>query len=99
MPAGLTLVSATPSQGTYTPTTGVWDIGALAVEAQATLTLVVQVEQAGLIRNVATKTAGDQVDPNTSNNSSGVDLTTRPSPWPILQVHKTADHARAAARQ
>ena len=39
LPAGLALVSATPAQGTYTPTTGVWTIGALAVGAQTTLTL------------------------------------------------------------
>ena len=71
VPPGLTLVSATPSQGTYTLDTGVWDIGALALNAQATLTLVVRVEQAGLIRNVATKTHGDQFDPDPSNNSSG----------------------------
>ena len=43
VPLGLTLVlphPVPPSQGTYTPDTGVWDLGALAVGAQATLTLV-----------------------------------------------------------
>ena len=91
--AGLVLVSATPSQGTYTPATGEWALGALPVQAQATLTLVVQVVQAGLILNVATKTAGDQVDPNISNNSSGVALTSESQPVPVadLRVHKTAD--------
>ena len=95
VPLGLTLVlphPVPPSQGTYTPDTGVWDLGALAVGAQATLTLVAEVEQAGRIRNVATKIAGDQVDPNTSNNSSGVDLTTTPvsspCPRPILRCAK-----------
>ena len=87
--AGLVLVSATPSQGTYTQDTGEWALGALPVQAQATLTLVVQVVQAGLILNVATKTAGDQVDPNISNNSSVVALTSEPVA--DLQVHKTAD--------
>ena len=87
--AGLDLVSATPSQGTYTQVTGEWALGALPVQAQATLTLEVQVVQAGLILNVATKTAGDQVDPNISNNSSVVALTSEPVA--DLQVHKTAD--------
>ena len=87
--AGLVLVSFTPSQGTYTPATGEWALGALPVDAQATLALVVQVVQAGEILNVATRTAGDQVDPNTSNNSSGVALTAQPVA--DLQVHKTAD--------
>ena len=91
VPLGLAFVSATPSQGTYTPTTGVWDIGALAVNTQATLTLVVRVELAGLIRNVAEKIAGDQFDPNTSNNSSGVDLTSTPVPEADIEVRKSAD--------
>ena len=96
VPAGLALIRATPSPGTiYTPAMGVWDIGPLAVGAQAKLTLEVRVEQAGLIRNVATKILGDQFDPNTSNDSSGVDLTNQPGPVPgpgaDIQVHKTAD--------
>ena len=86
LPAGLALVSATPGQGTYTPTTGVWAVGALPFKAQATLTLVAQVVQAGRTRNVATKTAGDQLDPNIANNSDVVDLTNAgPSPRPILR--------------
>ena len=94
VPPGLTFVSAEPSQETtYTPGTGVWDIGVLAVGAQATLMLRVRVDDAGLIRNVATKTAGDQFDPNTSNNSSGVDLTSTPVPVPEadIEVRKIAD--------
>src|SRR5262249_19337036 len=38
LPAGLTLESATPSQGSYAA--GVWDVGAVAVGAAPTLTLV-----------------------------------------------------------
>ena len=80
VPPGLTFVSAEPSQGTtYTPSTGVWDIGALAVGAQATLMLRVRVDDARLIRNEATKTHRDQFDPNIDNNSSAVDLTNQPT--------------------
>ena len=50
---------------------------------------MVQVVQAGLILNVATKTAGDQVDTNIGNNSSVFALTSEPVA--DLQVHKTAD--------
>jgi uncharacterized repeat protein (TIGR01451 family) len=89
VPAGLALVSATPSQGTYASDTGVWDIGALAMGAQTTLTLVVQVQQAGLILNVAEKIAGDQFDPKTSNDRSGVGITNEPVA--DIQIHKTAD--------
>ena len=36
-PAGLTFILATPSQGSYTPASGVWDIGAIADGVIATL--------------------------------------------------------------
>ena len=39
LPAGLTFVSAVPSQGTYTSGTGVWNIGALVSGSSATLSL------------------------------------------------------------
>ena len=39
LPAGLSLDLATPSTGTFAPQTGLWDVGALATGAQATLAL------------------------------------------------------------
>src|SRR6202011_2056929 len=39
LPAGLTFVSAVPSQGTYTSGTGVWNIGAIASGGSVTLSL------------------------------------------------------------
>src|SRR5262249_29251263 len=39
LPAGLTFVSATPSQGTYNNVTGIWTVGTLARGATATLTI------------------------------------------------------------
>ena len=39
LPAGLAFTSSTPSQGTYTPGTGIWRVGALNSGASATLTL------------------------------------------------------------
>ena len=45
LPAGLTLVSATPSQGTYTAPT--WTVGALAANASATLIVVATVDTPG----------------------------------------------------
>ena len=35
LPAGLTLVDATPTQGTYNPATGLWAAGSLAVDSEA----------------------------------------------------------------
>ena len=45
--AGLSFVSATPSQGSYDQVTGIWTVGALDAAAQATLTLAATVNQAG----------------------------------------------------
>src|SRR6202011_2408811 len=62
LPAGLTYVSAVPSQGTYTSGTGVWNIGAIASGVSATLTLVATVTQPGAITNTATKSAENESD-------------------------------------
>ena len=74
LPAGLAFVSATPGQGTYTPATGVWALGALAVGAQTTLTLQATVQEAGAFTNRAAKTAQGELDPNPSNDVSGVTI-------------------------
>src|SRR6185436_12613353 len=57
LPAGLTFVSATPSQGTYTSGTGVWAVGTLNNGANATLTIVATVTSAGAKTNTASVTA------------------------------------------
>ncbi|TMF08357.1 MAG: DUF11 domain-containing protein, partial [Chloroflexi bacterium] len=74
LPAGLTFVSAVPSQGTYTSGTGVWNIGAIASGGTATLTLVARVTQTGPISNTATKTAETETDPNPANDSSSATI-------------------------
>ncbi|HKV32183.1 MAG TPA: hypothetical protein VJT14_14360, partial [Candidatus Dormibacteraeota bacterium] len=70
LPAGLTFVSANPSQGTYTSGTGVWNIGALANGASVSLTLTATVTTAGSHTNTATKTGENETDPNAANDSS-----------------------------
>jgi len=74
-PAGLTLVSATPTLGSYNNATGVWTIGNLANGATATLTLVAQVMDANkTITNVVNLTAVNEYDTNTANNGSSVSI-------------------------
>ena len=69
LPPGLTLVTATPSQGTtYDAGTGAWTIGNLALSASATLTLVASVNTTGVLVNEARKTAQNEVDPNPLND-------------------------------
>ena len=87
LPAGLAFVSATPVQG-YTPTTGVWAIGALAVGAQTTLTLRATVQEAGAFTNRAAKTAQGELDPNPGNDVSGVTVNGQAAD---VQVVKTVD--------
>src|SRR5207253_5501819 len=74
LPAGLTFVSAVPSQGNYTSGTGLWNIGAIASGGSATLTLVATVTQTGPISNTATKSAETESDPNAVNDSSSATI-------------------------
>ena len=70
LPAGLTFVSATPSQGTYTAGTGLWDVGAIAAGASATLTVVATVVSPDAQTNTASVADADQFDPTTANNTA-----------------------------
>jgi len=67
--AGLTLVTATPSQGTCSGTGPVTcPLGTLAGGASATITVIASASQSGSYANTATVTA-TQPDLNTGNNS------------------------------
>ncbi len=70
LPAGLSFVSASPSQGSYADATGAWTIGTLLNAQSATLTLTATVTVAGAITNRALVVARDQPDPVASNNSA-----------------------------
>jgi uncharacterized repeat protein (TIGR01451 family) len=91
LPIGLTLVSATPSQGTYAPATGLWVVGNLANGARATLSLQATVTAAGPQTNTATISAADQFDPNTGNNTASVTETPQQAD---LAVTKSVDNPR-----
>src|SRR5262249_45877014 len=72
LPAGLTLVSATPLQGTYTPATGVWDVGTVLNGGSSFLEITATVDSPDTVTNTQTISASDQPDPNLTNNSSSV---------------------------
>ncbi|HJU39647.1 MAG TPA: DUF5979 domain-containing protein, partial [Tahibacter sp.] len=81
LPAGLTYLSSTPSQGSYDNATGVWTVGALPAAgagSTATLSVDASVDQAGMLTNTATLTASDEPDSNPSNNSSSASLNGNP---------------------
>ena len=70
LPAGLTFVSATPSQGTYTAATGVWIVGTVTTALPQTLTLTATVVSPAARTNTATISDADQFDSNTTNNTA-----------------------------
>ena len=74
LPAGLTLITPTPSQGTYEPISGLWTVGSLAAPAVATLTLVAQVDAPGALVNNAAVTAQTEADPDPLNNSDAASV-------------------------
>src|SRR5262249_22966071 len=90
LPAGLTLVSATPSQGSYTSATGLWDVGAVANGTQAVLTVQATVVSPNPQTNTASVSAADQFDPNPGNNSARATETPQQAD---LQITKTVSNA------
>jgi large repetitive protein len=79
LPAGLTFVSATASQGTYDEVTGVWTVGDLAADEVATLEIVASVAASGITINDAEITAADQPDPDTGNNADSANVDVPPA--------------------
>ncbi len=104
LPAGLTFVSATPSQGTYNNTTGVWTIGAINSAANVTLSVVATATTQGAKVNTAQVTAADQFDSDsTPNNSVGTEddqasVTVTPA-IADLSLTKTVNNATPSANQ
>ena len=74
--AGLSFESAAASQGSYDSATGLWTVGAIANAGSAGLTITARVTQAGTVTNTASVTDSDQPDPDLTDNSATVTLTT-----------------------
>jgi uncharacterized repeat protein (TIGR01451 family) len=93
LPAGLTFVSATPSQGNYNPTTGVWTVGDVAPGTPQTLLLSARVTVARALTNTAGITHADQFDPDLTNNTDSV-TETPAVPRANLVVAKTVSQSQ-----
>ena len=80
LPAGLSYVSSSTSQGTYDNGTGLWDIGTIncldsnTCSDFATLTIIATATGIGTITNTATKTAEDEFQPYPSDDSADVNI-------------------------
>jgi uncharacterized repeat protein (TIGR01451 family) len=70
LPAGLTFVSATPSQGTYVDTTGLWTVGTVNNGATVTLDIVATLTTPGPKNNTASVSASNEFDPDTADRQS-----------------------------
>ncbi len=88
LPAGLTFVSDTPSQGTYNSGTGLWTVGTVATTSPQTLTIQALVVSPSPQTNTATISHSDQFDPVTANNIAAVLETPRLAD---LVLSKTVD--------
>ena len=91
LPAGMSFVSASATQGAYNSVTGIWTVGSLANGASATLVLNAEVTAVAPGTNVATITEADQFDPETANNSASAPLNAQQVD---LVVGKTVSNAR-----
>jgi uncharacterized repeat protein (TIGR01451 family) len=84
LPAGLTFVSATPSQGTYNQATGLWTVGTVNVGTPQSLQIRATVVSPGAQTNTATITHSDQFDPNLANNSASASYSAVATPPPAM---------------
>jgi uncharacterized repeat protein (TIGR01451 family) len=79
LPAGVSYVSATPSQGSCSGTSTVTcNLGNLANGASATVTIVVTPTATGTLSNTACA-SGNESDPDTNNNCSTATTTVNPA--------------------
>ncbi|MBE9029841.1 DUF11 domain-containing protein [filamentous cyanobacterium LEGE 11480] len=92
LPAGMTFVAATPSQGTYNPTSGIWNVGTVPINGTVTLQIVAVAGTTNTLTNTATVTDSDQVDPDPNDNQDTADVTGQLAD---LEVNKTVDNPNA----
>jgi trimeric autotransporter adhesin len=71
LPTGVQWVSD-DSQGTYNPTTGIWNIGNLNYKDTKTLKITALITGTGTIKNTATKTSETEIDNNYINDAETV---------------------------
>ncbi len=90
LPSGYTLGTATPSVGTYTSASGLWDVGTLAKDASATLTITATVLATGNFTNTASITAATEYDPNAGNNTASASIVAQSAD---LGITKTVSNA------
>jgi uncharacterized repeat protein (TIGR01451 family) len=72
LPNGYTFKSATPSQGSYLNTSGIWTVGTVNASSSKTLDIVATVKTYGQYANTASVQSSSAFDPDVSNNAATV---------------------------
>jgi len=81
------------SQGTYDPLSGYWQVGNLANGTSTSIDLVFTVNRSNTtLNNTATKTFANELDPNTSNDSSQASVDVPPAA--DISITKTVSNPR-----
>ena len=74
LPPGLNFVSATPEQGRYDNSKGVWDVGNMKDNLTRTLKITAIVTAPNSTTNIAAVTAVNEPDPNPLNNQASLTI-------------------------
>src|SRR5262249_34073126 len=82
--------SAQRAQGDYNPSTGIWEVGALAVGETQTLTITPPVTSPNPQPNTTIISPADQFDPNPANNTATASVNPQAAD---LQLTKTVSNA------
>ncbi len=93
LPAGVTYLSDSASQGSYVNGTGLWTVGDVSAADSATLLIAAMVDAGtgeSIITNEAAITAADQADPDTTNNTASAFIAVQSAD---LQLEKTVDNS------
>ena len=94
LPAGLTFVSATPSQGSYDNVSGMWTVGTVSPGVPQTLSITATVVSPAAQTNTGTISDADQFDPNTGNNTASATETPQQRRPAAHQVGQRRDAQR-----
>jgi len=100
LPAGVSYVSDTPSQGSYVNSTGIWSVGNIANGSTATLFVRANVDpftRGSTITNSASLTDGAQGDPNPGDNADSVDIVVKQTD--LVLSHVVDKIGRASCRE
>ncbi|RTE54881.1 DUF11 domain-containing protein [Arenibacter aquaticus] len=78
LPSGYSLISSQADNGSYNPSTALWEIPFLDINQTATLDILVAVKDMGDYTNIAKLESVDQLDSNASNDQDEASITLVP---------------------